>query len=37
LKLRDRQGFIDHGQLQQIAQQLNNPYGAYLSRLPAMA
>ena len=30
-----RQGFIDHGQLQQMAQQLNNPYGEYLSRLPA--
>lgn len=30
-----RQGFIDHGQLQQIAQRLNNPYGEYLSRLPA--
>ena len=31
----DRQGFIDHGQLQQIAQQLNHPYGEYLSRLAA--
>ena len=30
-----RQGFIDHGQLQQMAQQLNNPYGEYLSSLPA--
>ena len=30
-----RQEFIDHGQLQQIAQQLNNPYGEYLNRLPA--
>ena len=31
----DRQGFIDRGQLQQIAQQLNNPCGEYLSRLAA--
>tara|TARA_B100000686_G_scaffold304286_1_gene341791 strand:- start:430 stop:663 length:234 start_codon:yes stop_codon:yes gene_type:complete len=30
-----RQGFIDHVKLQHIAHQLNNPYGEYLSRLPA--
>jgi glucose-1-phosphate thymidylyltransferase len=28
-----RQGFIDRGQLQELAERLNNPYGAYLARL----
>ena len=30
-----RQGFIDRGQLQAIAQRLKNPYGEYLDRLTA--